>query len=300
MAFKDLHLKLKAFKLGRLLSGDGGKSKRNKENGKRPTWMTPVSHGYHVVEGRLLLAGDESSDLDTDIDSVVVQREQIEDCELWFFGVFDHRIGDGVTKYMQSHLFDKKPEVSQVRRKSKETMKKAYLGARAKSREIDKAKVGSKGTSNRVVGSASAIVINGEKLVIANMGDYRAVVCKDGDAFQISRTRHQATKRHWSRKFFPGAIHMPKVRMLACDSSHAVGTKPSKSLEPIVGSQNIDPETEFVILASTGIWEVMRHQEAVSLIRHIEDPQEAAECLAKEALIRMSRSNISCLVIRFD
>ena len=49
---------------------------------------------------------------------------------------------------------------------------------------------------------------------------------------------------------------MPKVRMLACDSSHAVGTKPSKSLEPIVGSQRIDPETEFVILASTGIWEV--------------------------------------------
>lgn len=97
-----------AFKLGRLLGGDGGKSKRGKENGKRPTWMTPISHGYHVVEGRLLLAGDESSELDSDIDSVVVQREQIEDCELWFFGVFDYRIGDGVTKYMQSHLFDKK------------------------------------------------------------------------------------------------------------------------------------------------------------------------------------------------
>lgn len=46
--------------------------------------------------------------------------------------------------------------------------------------------------------------------------------------------------------------------------------------------------------------QVMKNQEAVSLIRHMEDPQEAAECLAKEALIRMSRSNISCLVIRFD
>lgn len=46
--------------------------------------------------------------------------------------------------------------------------------------------------------------------------------------------------------------------------------------------------------------QVMKNQEAVSLIGHIEDPQEAAECLAKEALTRMSRSNISCLVIRFD
>jgi len=46
--------------------------------------------------------------------------------------------------------------------------------------------------------------------------------------------------------------------------------------------------------------QVMKNQEAVNLIRHIEDPQEAADCLAKEALIRMSRSKISCLVIRFD
>ena len=44
----------------------------------------------------------------------------------------------------------------------------------------------------------------------------------------------------------------------------------------------------------------MKNQEAVNLIRHIEDPQEAAECLAKEAFTRMSKTNISCLVIRFD
>lgn len=46
--------------------------------------------------------------------------------------------------------------------------------------------------------------------------------------------------------------------------------------------------------------QVMRNQEAVDLIRHIDDPQEAAECLTREALTRMSRSSISCLVIRFD
>lgn len=45
---------------------------------------------------------------------------------------------------------------------------------------------------------------------------------------------------------------------------------------------------------------VMLNQEAVNLIQHIQDAQEAAECLAKEALTRMSKTNISCLVIRFD
>jgi serine/threonine protein phosphatase PrpC len=46
--------------------------------------------------------------------------------------------------------------------------------------------------------------------------------------------------------------------------------------------------------------QTMNNQEAVHLIGHLEDPQEAAECLAKEALTRMSKSNISCIVIRFD
>ncbi|CAK9165750.1 unnamed protein product [Ilex paraguariensis] len=267
MGFKDLHLKIKAFRLRHFLIGDGGKKKRESENGKKPSWMVPLSHGYHVVD--MYSLQDESSELDSD--SVVVQREQIgENIEMWFFGVFDARIGDGVSKYMQSHLFGKKIKESEMRRRSKETLRKAYLGARAKIRETEEPEESSK------VGSASAIIINGEKLVIATMGDYRAVVCRDG------------------------AIRLAKVRLLGWDSGGAARTKPTKNSQLLVGSQRIDADTEFLILASSGIWEVMKHQEAVNLIRHIDDPQEAAECLAKEALTRMSRSNISCLVIRFD
>lgn len=48
------------------------------------------------------------------------------------------------------------------------------------------------------------------------------------------------------------------------------------------------------------VHQAMKPQEAVNLIRHLEDPQEAAECLAKEAITRMSKSNISCLIIKFD
>ncbi|PSR97927.1 Protein phosphatase 2C-like protein [Actinidia chinensis var. chinensis] len=293
MGFKDLHLKLKAFRLRRFLIGDVGNKKREeREFGKVPSWMVPVTHGYHVVENgwfRGELGSD--SDSDSNSDSVVVQREQIDELELWFFGVFNARIGDGITKYLQSHLFDKNPKQSQLKRKSKDTLKKAYLNARAKIREAEKAE------ERERIGSASALVINGEKLVIAHMGDYRAVVCRDGEAHQVSRRHHQGTKRHWSHKLIPGVIRMPKVRILAWD---AVGTKSPKSLEIKVGDERIDSDTEFVILASNGIWEVMNHQEAVNLIRHMEDPQEAAESLAKEALTRMSRSNISCLVIRFD
>lgn len=70
--------------------------------------MTHVSHGYHVVELGKTWTSDSSL---REFDSVVVQREQIKDCELWFFGVFDDDgIGEGITKYMQSNFFNKMPK----------------------------------------------------------------------------------------------------------------------------------------------------------------------------------------------
>ncbi|KAF7807098.1 phosphatase 2C-like protein 44 [Senna tora] len=249
--------------------------------------MVPVSHGCHVI-GHRVIKGGSDLDSDSDSDSVVVQREQMENAELWYFGIFDSLIGDGVTKYMQSHFFQKQLKESHVSKKCKETLKKAYLNARAKMREQEKS---DERCSNRM-SSASVIVVNGEKLVMANMGNYRAVVCRDGIAYDKNGRHQQSAKRHyWTRRLF-------SVRILACDSGAA--TRHSKSSELVVAAERIDSDTEFLILASHGIWEVMKNQEAVNLIRHIEDPQEAAECLAKEALIRMSRSNISCIIIRFD
>ena len=96
-----------ALQLKRFLMRSGvGRKKKEATMAKKPSWMMPaVSHGYHTVESNTSPAtyGDSDSDF------VVAQREQIEELELWFFGVFDGRVGDGVTKYMQSHLFDKKP-----------------------------------------------------------------------------------------------------------------------------------------------------------------------------------------------
>ena len=107
---------VQVFKLKRFLGGGGGgKGKRETENGNgmKPSWMVPVSHGYHVVEEEER-SFVRTGELDSGFDSVVVQREQIEERELWFFGVFDPLIGDGVAKYIQSHLFHNKHPKDQV------------------------------------------------------------------------------------------------------------------------------------------------------------------------------------------
>lgn len=84
---------------------DRGRDKKEDAITKKASWMVPISHGYHVVERQQSFSGGLD---DSDCDSVVVQREQIEEIELWFFGVFNAQVGDRVTKYLQSHLFGRK------------------------------------------------------------------------------------------------------------------------------------------------------------------------------------------------
>ncbi|KAK4258395.1 hypothetical protein QN277_007850 [Acacia crassicarpa] len=278
MRLRDLRLKLKALRLKRLVwRFNGGKRRRRIK--KNPSWMNPaVSHGCHVINRRIL--GGYCSDDYEECDSVVVQREQTENTELWYFGIFDALIGDGITKYMQSHLFQKQLEESHMSRKCKETLKRAYSSSTAKIlRSEDDER------TSRRVGSVSALVINGEKLVTAQIGNCKAVVCRDGIAYHTNPTPQQHLDKlpHWSHKLFPGARG-----------------RQSRRSELVVKAERIDSDTEFLILATSGIWNVMKCQEAVNLIRHIENPNEAAKCLANEALNRMSKTNISCIIIRFD
>lgn len=71
------------------------------------------------------------------------------------------------------------------------------------------------------MGSASVILINGEKLVIANMGDYRTVVCRDGIAHQTTGTYRRLEKMHWSRRLFAGILYNTKdVYVIMRMSSH--------------------------------------------------------------------------------
>lgn len=60
----------------------------------------------------------------------------------------------------------------------------------------------------------------------------------------------------------------------------------------------IPEHDEFIILACDGLWDVCSDQEAVDLIRHIREPQEASKILCDYALKRYSTDNLSCMVVR--
>ncbi|KAF5478679.1 hypothetical protein F2P56_005220 [Juglans regia] len=84
--------------------------------------------------------------------------------------------------------------------------------------------------------------------------------------------------------------------------ARAFGDKSLKkhlSSEPHITVEPIDDETEFIILASDGLWKVMSNQEAADCIREIKDARSAAKLLTEEALNRKSSDDISCIVVRF-
>ncbi|CAN1340583.1 Probable protein phosphatase 2C 44 [Linum perenne] len=136
--------------------------------------------------------------------------------------------------------------------------------------------------------AVTAIVIDGKDLWVANIGDSRAVVCESGAANQLTvdHEPHTERKRIENRGGFARAFGDQSLK------AHLTS-------EPDVRHVPIDSTMEFVILASDGLWKVMKNQEAVDLVKDKKDPQAAAKRLTTEALARNSKDDISCIVIRF-
>ncbi|PWA76099.1 Protein phosphatase 2C [Artemisia annua] len=232
-------------------------------------------------------------------DYVFAQFKQVDGNELGLFAVFDGHLSQEVPDYLRSHLFDNIINEPNFWTDPEEAIRKAYKFT--DSTIMNKAIKKRKGGSTAV----TAILINCETLVVANVGDSRAVLCQDGVAKQLS-VDHEPNKE---RKVieekggfvtkFPGDC--PRVDG-SLAMSRSFGDKRLKehvSSEPDVCVEEVDDDTEFLILASDGVWKVMSNQEAVDCVKDVEDPRLAAKHLIKEALKRKSRDDISCIVVRF-
>lgn len=86
-------------------------------------------------------------------------------------------------------------------------MKKAHVSVRSKVKE---AKEGKEAWN---MGSSSALVVDGDRLVIATMGNYRAIVCENGLARQISCDQ-DPTKQRWHRRLMLGNLLSLLTRLI--------------------------------------------------------------------------------------
>ncbi|XP_031376416.1 probable protein phosphatase 2C 59 [Punica granatum] len=215
------------------------------------------------------------------------------------FGVFDGHGGARAAEYVKQNLFSNLIKHPKFITDTKSAIADAY-------NHTDTEFLKSENNQNRDAGStASTAILVGDRLLVANVGDSRAVICRGGKAFAVSRDHKpdQTDERQriedaggfvmWAGTWRVGGV-------LAV--SRAFGDRLLKQYvvaDPEIQEEKVDSTLEFLILASDGLWDVVTNEEAVAMIKPIQDPEEAAKQLLQEAYQRGSADNITCVVVRF-
>ncbi|KAI1620151.1 protein phosphatase [Exophiala viscosa] len=141
-------------------------------------------------------------------------------------------------------------------------------------------------------------------LYTANVGDARIVLCRNGKALRLSYDHKGMDENEGKRISKAGGLILNNRVNGVLAVTRALGDSYLKDLvtgHPYTTETVIQPDQdEFLILACDGLWDVCSDQEAVDLIRHVQDPQQASKMLVEHALARFSTDNLSVMVVRFD
>ncbi|KAL1592818.1 mgpp2cl-1, protein phosphatase 2C-like protein 1 [Paraconiothyrium brasiliense] len=141
-------------------------------------------------------------------------------------------------------------------------------------------------------------------LYTANVGDARIVLCRNGRALRLSYDHKGSDDNEGRRVASAGGLILNNRVNGVLAVTRALGDAYMKDLvtgHPYTTETVIQPDQdEFLILACDGLWDVCSDQEAVDLVRGVQDPQVASKTLVDHALARFSTDNLSCMVVRFD
>lgn len=258
--------------------------------GRSKSSSNRVRHGFHLVEGK---SGHDMEDY------LVAEYRYDQNHELGIFAIFDGHLGDSVPSYLKDNLFNNILKESIFWVNPQEAIKNAYRSTNKFILENTR-QLGPGGST-----AVTAIVVDGKDLWIANIGDSRAVLCERGAANQLTVDHEPHVERQRIEKqggfvtAFPGDVPRVNGQLAVARAFGDQSLKAHLTSEPDVRHVPIDSTMEFLILASDGLWKVIKNQEAVDLVKSIKDPQTAAKRLTTEALARKSKDDISCIVIRF-
>jgi protein phosphatase 1L len=216
------------------------------------------------------------------------------------FGVFDGHGGSRAAEYVKKHLFDNLLKHPKFIDDTKLAIAEAY-------KQTDQDYLRAENGHQRDAGStASTAVLVGERLLVANVGDSRAVICRDGTAVPLS-TDHKPNRTDERQRIedaggvvmWVGTWRVGGVLAV----SRAFGDRLLKRYvvaEPEIQEDTIKEGVDFLVLASDGLWDVVTNDEAVSMVGPVPDPEDAARMLTDEAYRRGSADNITCVIVRFS
>ncbi|EIE22236.1 protein phosphatase 2C catalytic subunit [Coccomyxa subellipsoidea C-169] len=250
-----------------------------------------VSFGYSVLKGKR--AGME------DFFYADFKDIQGKAGTVGLFGIFDGHGGPHAADFVRENLFDSLLSNAQFPSDVSLALGEAFV-------ETDKRYLQAETGANRDDGcTAVTAVLLDHTVVVAHVGDSRAVLSRGGKAIALSEDHKPNRSDERSRIEAAGGVVVWAGTwrvggVLAV--SRAFGDRLLKRYvvaTPDVREEKLTSQDETLILASDGLWDVLSNDEAVNLIKDIPDAEKAAKKLTDEAYGRGSNDNISCIVLRF-
>ncbi|XP_062084276.1 probable protein phosphatase 2C 49 [Humulus lupulus] len=160
--------------------------------------------------------------------------------------------------------------------------------------------------------TALTAMIFGRLLMVANAGDCRAVLCRKGEAIDMSqdhRPIHPPERRRVEELggyiddgYLNGVLSVSRA-LGDWDMKFPRGSPSPLISEPEFQQIILTEDDEFLIMGCDGIWDVMSSQHAVSLVRRglrrHDDPNQCARDLVMEALRLSTFDNLTVIVVCF-
>lgn len=128
--------------------------------------------------------------------------------------------------------------------------------------------------------TAVVAVLRDDCLYVANAGDSRAVLCRDGTAVALSEDHKPSQDRELTRIRNAGGFVNQFGRVNGnLNLSRSIGDLKYKQVpgieskdqmitaEPDITVTDLQPEDEFIILGCDGIWDCLSNEEAVEYVR---------------------------------
>ncbi|KAJ6433237.1 hypothetical protein OIU84_017025 [Salix udensis] len=228
--------------------------------GKSKSSIKKLSHGFHLVEGK---CGHSMEDYH------VSEYRKKKNHELGLFAIFDGHLGNRVPSYLKDHLFNNILDEPNFWKDPATAIKNAY-----------------RSTNHFILENSMELGPGGLAIQLT-----------------VDHEPHTERKRIEKQGGFvitlPGDVPRVNGQLAVARAFGDQSLRAQLSSEPDVRYEPVDSAMDFVILASDGLWKVMKNQEAVDLVKPIKDPRAAAKRLTAEALARKSKDDISCIVIRF-
>ncbi len=191
---------------------------------------------------------------------------------------------------------------------SKKKIEQAFKDAFSKTDEKLKKTIKDQSGSTVIVA-----LIDGTKLHIANLGDSRAVISENDTAVRITKDHKTSDEKELARIkkaggfVFNGRFGGSLAVSRALGDFHLKNEKLTNN-EPLsnipdVFSRTITENSDFLILACDGLWDVIKDQDAVDFVKtqfiQKKTVQQITKALVEKAYVEGSSDNISVMIITF-